>query len=78
VLNGKHGDHPVTDIVIHKLPVFSNDVDQWIVEIAKLGGMGTLNRSNWFPPPPLPELEVSLMEIRDRLLKQAKERGWEL
>jgi len=38
VANGTAGDHPITDIVIHGLAVFSPEVDALIAEIDALGG----------------------------------------
>jgi hypothetical protein len=32
-MNGKAGDHPLTDILVHGLPVFSPEVDALIKEI---------------------------------------------
>ena len=77
--NGKQGDHPLTDILHWKIPRFSPKADQLIVEIVQLGGETELKRSfNLFAPPPIPEFEVSLQQIRDRLYREAKERGWEV
>ena len=35
--NGKSGDHPVTDIVIHHRPIFSPTIDGLVVELDGLG-----------------------------------------
>ena len=77
--NGKHGDHPLTDILLHKLPTFSPIIDQLIVEIAALGGEKDIeSKFNLFKPPPFNLFETELKKIRDRLKKEAKERGWEV
>ena len=77
--NGKQGDHPLTDILIYKIPVFSPSVDKLIVEIAKLIPDYKLSEMfNWFSPPPLLEFEKQLKEVRDKFKKEAKEKGWEL
>lgn len=77
--NGKQGDHPLTDILHWKIQRFSPKADQLIVEIVQLGGETELERSfNLFAPPPIPEFEVSLQQMRDRLYREAKERGWEV
>jgi hypothetical protein len=78
-MNGKVGDHPITDILIHKPRAFSAEIDALIVEIVGLGRRNELERSfNLLDPPPLPEFEMSLKEMHERLLKDAKQRGWEV
>jgi hypothetical protein len=77
--NGKCGDHPVTDILIHKRRTYSAEADSLIAEIVRLGGRNEFERSiNPFAPPPLPELEKALREMHERILKEAKGRGWEV
>jgi hypothetical protein len=77
--NGKPGDHPITDILIHKRMAFSADIDSLIVKIIGLGGEKELERSfNLLAPPALPEFERALKEMHERLLKDAKQRGWEV
>ncbi|MFH1640823.1 MAG: hypothetical protein ABIA66_02535 [Candidatus Omnitrophota bacterium] len=76
--NGKQGDHPLTDILIHKVPVFSPSADKLIIEIAKYIPTYKLREMfNWFSPPTLSEFEKQLKEILDRLKIEAKEKGWE-
>ncbi|MCK9614269.1 MAG: hypothetical protein M0R48_02050 [Candidatus Omnitrophica bacterium] len=77
--NGKHGDHPLTDILIHKVPVFSTSIDKLITEIARFIPNYKLREMfNWFSPPPLPEFEKQLKEVLDKARQEAKEKGWEL
>jgi|HubBroStandDraft_6_1064221.scaffolds.fasta_scaffold00083_29 hypothetical protein len=77
--NGKKRDHPLTDILYRKLSTFSEEIDELVTEIVELGGRKELEQTfNLFAPPPLPEFEQSLKEIRDRLRKEAKQRGWEI
>jgi hypothetical protein len=77
--NGKHGDHPITDILKWKRRVFSEKIDGLIVEIVELGGRKELEDSfNLFAPPPSLEFERLLEDIRDRLLHDARARGWEV
>jgi len=79
VANGSKGDDPITDILIWKIPVFSPTADALIAEIWQLGGTVDLESTlNLFPRPPLAELEATLQQIRNRLWKDAKERGWEV
>ncbi len=78
-MNGKHGDHPLTDILIHKIPVFSPTADNFIKEIVALGGRRELEtRFNLFSPPPIPVFEKELKMMRDHLKQEAKKRGWEV
>jgi hypothetical protein len=77
--NGKHGDHPLTDILVHKVLVFSPKIDALIVEIAGLGAERQLeSKFNLFNPPPREEFERKLRMMRDELRREAKERGWEV
>ena len=77
--NGKKGDHPLRDITHWKTSRFSPKADGLIFEIVQLGGTAELEQTfNLFVPPPLPEFEASLQVIRDRLYREAKERGWEV
>ena len=77
--NGKKGDHPITDIVSWKIGRFSPTVDAFILDIIQLGGQTELERTfNLFQPPPLDQFELALQQIRDRLRKNAKDRGWEV
>jgi hypothetical protein len=77
--NGKKGDHPLTDISHWKIRRFSAEADRLIAEIVQLGGRDELEKTfNLFAPPPMPDFEKSLREIRDRLFREAKERGWEV
>jgi len=78
-MNGKHGDHPLTDILIHKIPVFSPAADILIKEIVELGGKKELEmKFNLFSPPPISVFEKELKIMRDQLKQEAKKRGWEV
>lgn len=47
--NGKPGDDLLLDIVRHKIPTFTPEIDQLICEICELGGAGYLvARIGWF------------------------------
>lgn len=77
--NGKRGDHPLTDILLHKLPTFSPVIDDLIREIAALGGKEKLEVAfDLFAPPPLATFEEKLRAMRDQLKQEARERGWEV
>lgn len=78
-MNGKPGDHPLTDILVHKLSVFSPAIDSLIMEIASLGGQKELEaKYDWFRPPALEALESELKTTRDRLKEEAEDRDWEI
>ncbi|HLG42159.1 MAG TPA: hypothetical protein VI643_02250 [Planctomycetota bacterium] len=67
--NGKPGDHPITDITIHKIRVYSAEIDRLIEEIVTLGGRRHLDvLVDWFTPPPLPELRKKLEALKRRLV----------
>jgi hypothetical protein len=77
--NGKKGDHALTDITHWKIPRFSPKADRLISEIIQLGGTAELERTfDLFASPPISEFEAPLQAIRDRLYREAKERGWEV
>jgi len=78
--NGKPGDHPLTDIIIHGLAVYSPKADALVREIVQLGGRKEiedmlLTRYNTFLNPDVAELERVLTEVRDRLSQAVKDRG---
>lgn len=69
--NGKFGDHPITDIVVHKRSVFSREIDNLIQRIASIEGVQQLDkRFNWFALPPKEELKKQLSKILGELEKQ--------
>ena len=80
--NGKPGDHPYTDIVLHGLSVYTPAIDALVREIANLGGRDEISdmlllESNEYSRPDVAKLERVLTEIRDRRARDARERGWE-
>ena len=78
-MNGNRGDHPLTDILVHNLKVFSAAADSLIKEICSLGGEKELEKEvDLFNPPPIDKFENVLRELRDKLKKEAKDRGWEV
>ena len=78
--NGKHGDHPLTDILIHDAEVYGPDVDDLIRKIAALSSRRELDQwwereIGWTPEPSsvLPKAQTHYAE----LLKRANDSGWE-
>ena len=77
-MNGKHGDHPLTDILVHDLPVFTAEIDKLIKDIAALGGERELESAfNWFKLPQHEEFETKLREMYSKKRQEAIEKGWE-
>ena len=78
-MNGKPGDHPLTDILVHNLIVFSPEADTLIKEIISLGGRDALEtKYNLFSPPPLHEFENELRQMLGAIKEDRKKRGWEV
>lgn len=83
--SGKVGDHPYTDIVAHGLAVYSATADALIREIDALADDRTrrdledrlLRDFNRYREPQVVELERVLTELRDRLKREAVDRGFE-
>ena len=84
--NGKIGDHPFTDIVIHGRDVYSPVADALVREIASLADDKTrreledllFSKYNEYSRPNVAQLERVLTELRDRLLNEAHGRGFEV
>jgi len=71
--NGKVGDHPITDIVIHRRSVFSKEIDGLIERIVTIEGVGQLEkRFIWFALPPKEKLKKELSRILEELERQRK------
>jgi hypothetical protein len=62
MVNGKEGDHPLTDIVSHGLDVFSAEIDAKVRDLHELGSFRNSIASYW------------LLEVSD-LLRRAREEG---
>jgi hypothetical protein len=74
--NGKIGDHPLTDIIIHGRRVYSERADLLVRQIVELGGREEiadllLLEYNDLANPDISKLEHVLTEIHDRLLRGA-------
>ena len=84
--NGKQGDHPLTDILHHDLEVYSAKADGLVREIVKLAdekgyrelGDRLYRDFNPYVNPDVSSLELELVELRDRLKKEARLRGFDL
>ena len=84
--NGTPGDHPFTDIVNHGLDVYSPDIARLVREIDQLAGdkdrrgLGDLLflEYNVFSNSDVAKLERVLTDMRDKLLADARKRGYEI
>jgi hypothetical protein len=78
--NGKPGDHPLTDILAHRMHVYGDEADDLIRKIADLCSDRELDEwwereIGWSDDPAL-----ALQKARaqyERLLARAREGGWE-
>ena len=78
-MNGKPGDHPITDIVVHGLDPFGTQVSGLIRELDRLLGRQRLRDLpvDWFSPPPRWWLAWKLRSMLRAARKDALVRGWE-
>ena len=80
--NGKPGDNPYTDIIVHGIDSYSPNVARLVREISKLGDEATCNKLadtlfleyNEFASPNISKLERYLTNLRDKLLRDARAR----
>ena len=77
-MNGKPGDHPITDIMVHQIAVFGEPVDSQLRQLGEL--MSYQRLCDWFdlhssksPEELQPLVAAKLQELR----QDAQERGWE-
>ena len=83
--NGKPGDHPLTDILQHKLEVYSTHADRLVREIVSLADEKTRRELgdrlyqgyNPYGSPDIQKLERELAELRSRLTAEGRDRGFE-
>ena len=78
--NGKHGDHPLTDILIHHAKVYGQAADDLIRKIAALSSRRELDQwwereIGWTPEPS--SVLAKAQTYYAELLKRAKVSGWD-
>lgn len=84
--NGRLGDYPFTDIIVHRRAVYSARVDDLVRRVAKLSSDAQcrqladmlIQEFNEYSDPDLPELERRLVALLDQREVEAKMRGWEV
>lgn len=73
--NGRPHDHPLTDILKHRILTFSETADELIRQIAALIPPHEIDEYvNWQSPPPIPEFEAELKTTLTQLQDSATER----
>ena len=85
-MNGKPGDHPFTDIVVHGRDLYSPRAADLVREISKLCDDKAqreladllFTEYNEFGNPDVKKLEAILTETRDKALREARERGFDV
>jgi hypothetical protein len=86
VPNGKIGDHPLTDILVHGRDVYGPRISALVREIAALADEKTrrelgdrlFSQYNEYSKPNVAELERELVDLRDNLQRTARDRGYEV
>ena len=79
-MNGKHGDHPLTDILFCKIEVYGKDADEIIRQISGLGSRNELY--DWWEKEigwkcdKATVLEKAKVRLEE-LVQRAKSSGWE-
>jgi hypothetical protein len=81
LMNGKPGDHPLTDILVHKLEVYGQEADDLIRKIAELCSRRELDE--WWQSeigwsPHRDSISRKARERHAELLQRAKKSGWEI
>jgi alpha-amylase/alpha-mannosidase (GH57 family) len=78
--NGKPGDHPLTDIFVHKLETYGREADELILKIGRLCTQRELDewweREIGWSDDPILALRKARARYKE-LLKRAQEGGWE-
>jgi hypothetical protein len=78
-MNGKPGDHPLTDILTHNLRVYGEPTDSNIRKLARL--MDYHRLYDWLDcarRDRAQDIPTTVQNKLSELLKEAKERGWEV
>lgn len=78
--HGKPGDHPLTDILLHRIEVYGSEADEIIRQVAELSSRRELESwwettIGWSPDQAavLPAARKYLQELQQR----ARDSGWE-
>jgi hypothetical protein len=77
-MNGKPGDHPITDLMIHHIAVYGEPLDTQLHQLGEL--MSYQRLCDWFQPhwsAPADQLQSLVAAKLEELRREAQERGWE-
>ena len=77
-MNGKHGDHPIADIVIHRIAVYGEPVDSQLRQLGELMSYQRLCdcfQEHWPAPPD--QLQPIVVAELARRRRDAADRGRE-
>jgi hypothetical protein len=76
VPNGKPGDHPLSDILLHGAEIYTGEIRTLIKEIDHLGGRNLLEEADWFeefsPSRSSKDVNDALKKKLDGILKALK------
>lgn len=71
--NGKPGDHPLTDILVHGMSVFSPEIDELVRRLARVVPRQRLSELVPLGTVSHPELRARLQSELERATREAKE-----
>ena len=77
-MNGKPGDHPITDIVRHRIARYGDPLDSQIRQLGELMSYDRLCdwfQQHWSKPPE--QLEPIVAAKLEEMRRAAREGGWE-
>jgi len=77
-MNGKPGDHPITDLMVHHIAVFGEPLDTQLRQLGELMSYKPLCewfQQHWSLAPQ--ELQPLVAAKLEELRRDARERGWE-
>jgi hypothetical protein len=76
--NGKPGDHPITDLMVHHIAVYGEPLDTQLRQLGEL--MSYQRLCDWFQQhwsTPAQQLQPLVIKKLEELRRVAQERGWE-
>jgi len=77
-MNGKPGDHPITDLMVHHIAVYGEPLDTQLRQLGEL--MSYRRLCDWFQQhwsTPAEQLQPLVAAKLEELRRDAQERGWE-
>jgi hypothetical protein len=77
-MNGKPGDHPITDLMVHHIVVYGEPLDTQLRQLGEL--MSYQRLCDWFQKywsTPAEQLRPLVAAKLEELRRDAQERGWE-